>query len=93
MTKTESCRIKSLQDNILELGAKEFHKAVLRTVSGWTQFVLDNNSTHVVEKTQSVLHSNSLKAGFQFTEYLAPNGVRVKVEVDSYYDDPVAFAA
>ena len=26
---------------------------------------------------------------FQFTEFLAPNGVKVKVEVDAYYDDPV----
>lgn len=72
-----------------ERGATLFHKAVLQTVSGWTQFVIDNNSTRVVEKTQSTLHKNSLSAGFQFTEFRAPNGVTVKVEVDPYYDDPV----
>ena len=72
-----------------ERGAIQFHKAVLNTVSGWTQFVLDNNSTHVVEKTQSNLHSNALSAGFQFTEFKAPNGVRVKIDVDNFYDDPV----
>lgn len=72
-----------------ERGAIQFHKEVLREVSGWTQFVLDNSSVGVVGKTDSKLHSNALKAGFQFVEYMAPNGVRVKIEVDPYYDDQV----
>lgn len=72
-----------------ERGAVLFHKAVLQTVSGWTTFVLDNNSTGVVEKVQSKLHSNALSAGFQFVEYKAPNGVRVRLDVDPFYDDPV----
>ena len=72
-----------------EFGALQFHKEVLKTTSGWTQFVLDNSSIGVIEKTQSNLHSNALSAGFQFTEFKAPNGVRVKIEVDSFYDDPV----
>lgn len=72
-----------------ERGATQFHKEVLKTVSGWTQFVLDNNSIGVVQKTQSKLHENSLSAGFQFVEYKAPNGVRIKIDVDPFYDDPV----
>jgi hypothetical protein len=72
-----------------ERGAILFHKAVLQTVSGWTTFVLDNDAVRVVEKTQSKLHSNALSAGFQFVEYKAPNGVRVKLDVDPFYDDPV----
>ena len=72
-----------------ERGAIQFHKEVLKTVSGWTQFVLDNNSIGVVQKTQSQLHSNALSAGFQFVEFKAPNGVRVKIDVDPFYDDPV----
>ena len=72
-----------------ERGAILFHKAVLQTVSGWTTFVLDNNSTGVVEKTQSKLHGNALSAGFQFVQYKAPNGVVVKLDVDPFYDDPV----
>jgi hypothetical protein len=72
-----------------ERGAIQFHKEVLKTVSGWTQFVLDNSSIGVVEKTQSKLHSNALSAGFQFVEYKAPNGLRVKLEIDPWYDDPV----
>lgn len=71
-----------------EKGAIQFHKAVLNTVSGWTQFVTDGNAS-IINKTNSPLHTNALTAGFQFTEYMAPNGIKIKVEVDSYYDDPV----
>ena len=72
-----------------EMGAIQLHKAILNTVSGWSTFIMDNASTKVVQKTQSVLHDNALSAGFQFVEYKAPNGVRVKIQVDSMYDDPV----
>ena len=72
-----------------ERGASQFHKAVLNTISGWSQFEIDNSSVKVIDKSQSNLHSNALKAGFQFVEFLAPNGVRVKVDVDPFYDDPV----
>ena len=72
-----------------ERGAIQFHKAVLQTVSGWTQFTLNGDALNVVEKTQSKLHTNALAAGFQFVEYRAPNGVRVKLDVDPYYDDPI----
>lgn len=75
--------------NTGERGAIQFHKAILTTVSGWTQFVLDNSSLKVVEKTQSNLHSNALSAGYQFVEYKAPNGIRIKVNVDPFYDDTV----
>lgn len=70
-------------------GAYQFHKAVLNDVSGWTQFVLDNSSTKVVQRTSSPDHSNALAAGFKFTEWLSPMGYRVKVEVDNGYDDEV----
>lgn len=70
-----------------ERGAALFHKAVLQEVSGWTQFEIEGFGA--VAKTSSELHSNALKAGFQFVEYMAPNGVRVKIEVDPFYDDPV----
>lgn len=72
-----------------EAGARAFHKEVLKEVSGWTQFTLDNSSIGVVSKSSSNLHSNALAAGFQFVEYMAPNGYRVKIEVEPMYDDPV----
>lgn len=72
-----------------ELGAIQLHKEILKTVSGWTTFALNGDQLGIVQKTQSNLHSNALSAGFQFVEYKAPNGVRVKIDVDPYFDDPV----
>ena len=72
-----------------ERGAALFNKAVRDTVSGWTNFSLDGAALGVVRKTSSPLHSNALAAGYQFTEYCAPNGVVLKLEVDPFYDDPV----
>ena len=72
-----------------ELGAILFHKAVKNEVSGWLPFEIDNSSVNVVQKVTSNLHQNALSAGYQFTEWRAPNGVTVKIEVDPYYDDPV----
>jgi len=68
-------------------GAKLFHKAVLNTVSGWSYSVTDNNPA-IVGKVSSSMHANSFSAGFQFTEYEAPNGIKVKIEIDDFYDDP-----
>lgn len=72
-----------------ERGAIQFHKAILQEVSGWQAFTLNGDALGIVQKTQSNIHSNALSAGFQFVEYKAPNGVRVKIDVDPYYDDPV----
>ena len=69
--------------------AIQFHKEVLREVSGWSVFTLNGDALGVVQKTTSPLHQNALRAGFQFVEYMAPNGVVLKLEVDPYYDDPV----
>lgn len=71
-----------------ERGAIQFHKAVLNEVSGWTQFASDGNPA-IIQKTSSPLHSNALSAGYQFVEYMAPNGVRIKIDVDPFYDDTV----
>ena len=73
-----------------ERGAIQAHKAILDTVSGWTAFQINGDQIGMVKRTQSNLHENALSAGFQFTEFLAPNGVRVKFEVDPYYDDPLS---
>lgn len=70
-------------------GAALFSKAVGDMVSGWTQFVVNADQVGIVQKTNSQLHQNSLAAGYQFTEYRAPNGVTLKVEVDNFYDDVV----
>ncbi len=72
-----------------EKGAIQFHKAVLQEISGWTQFTFNGDSLGVISKTNTNLHSNGLSVGYQFVEYQAPNGVRVKIDVDPYYDDTV----
>jgi len=72
-----------------ERGAYGFHKAVLNSTSGWAAHMANpgTNKIDTISKSSSELHKNSLKAGFQFVEYLAPNGVTVKIEVDDFYDD------
>lgn len=75
-----------------ERGAIQFHKAVLNVTSGWSAFnYLGGNAANpaIIHKTSSELHTNALSAGFQFTEYRAPNGVIVTIDVDPLYDDPV----
>lgn len=72
-----------------ERGALQFSKAVLDTVSGWTAFQINADQLGMIRKTNSPLHENALSAGFQFVEFLAPNGVKLKVDVDPMYDDQV----
>lgn len=72
-----------------ETGAILFHNAVRNAMSGWTEFQVNADALGVVRKTNSPLNKNALAAGFQFTEFSAPNGVTVKLEVDNFYDDPV----
>ena len=72
-----------------ETGAILFHNAVRNALSGWTEFQYNGDALGVVQKTNSPLHKNALKVGFQFTEFMAPNGVHIKLEVDNFYDDPV----
>jgi hypothetical protein len=55
--------------------------------TGWQSLTTANPATY--QRTSSKLHTNSFKAGFQFTEWLAPNGLHIIVEVDSMYDDKV----
>lgn len=72
-----------------ERGAAQFHKAVKEDVSGWLPIELDATAIGAIQKTSSPLHKNALAAGYQFTEWRAPNGLVLKVEVDPFYDDPV----
>lgn len=72
-----------------ERGAAQFHRAVTAEASGWTSLPFDNSGTNAVQKVQSKFHSNAYSAGFQFTEWRAPNNIHVKLEVDPMYDDKV----
>ena len=70
-----------------ERGAIQFSKSVTADSAGWVALRGDNPAN--IFRTTSPLHQNSLSAGYQFTEWLAPNNIKVRLEVDSYYDDKV----
>ncbi len=72
-----------------ERGAIQFHKAIMKEASGWTMWQFNGDQLGVINKVQTPLHENGLGAGFQFVEYRSANGVRLKVEVENFYDDPV----
>ena len=70
-----------------ERGAIQFHKAVMAEASGWTSLTSANPQTYA--KVASPLNKNSFSAGFQFTEWIAPNGIVLRLEIDPMYDDKV----
>lgn len=72
-----------------ERGAIQFHKAVKEDVSGWLPLGFDNSGTNAIQKVSSNLNSNAYSAGFQFVQWLAPNGIKVTLEVDPFYDNKV----
>lgn len=72
-----------------ERGAAQFNRAVTTEASGWAALGFENSSAHGIQKVQSKLHSNAYSAGFQFTEWRAPNNIHVCLEVDPMYDDKV----
>lgn len=72
-----------------ERGAIQFHEAAKTEASGWLPVGFDNTGTNFINNTSSPLHSNAVAGGVQFVEWLAPNGIKVTLEVDSFYDDKV----
>lgn len=72
-----------------ERGAAQFNRAVTQEISGWKELGFDNSNINGIQKTTSKLHNNALSAGFQFTEWRAPNNIHVMLEVDPMYDDKV----
>lgn len=77
-----------------EWGAIQFHNAVVNDVERrWGAFIINADQLGMVKRVTSELNANSLSAGYQFTEYRAPNNVVVKVEIDPLYDDPVNILA
>ena len=72
-----------------ERGAAQFHRAVAEIASGWAALGFDNTNTNTIKQVSSKFHDNAFSAGFQFTEYRAPNNIHVMLEVDPMYDDKV----
>jgi len=72
-----------------ERGAAQFSRAVTAEASGWLNIGFDNTGTQAITKVSSKFNSNAYSAGFQFTEWTAPNNIHVMLEVDPMYDDKV----
>lgn len=72
-----------------ERGAAQFHRAVTAEASGWQALGFDNTNQNAIQSVSSPLHSNAFSAGYQFTEWKAPNNIHVMLEVDPMYDDKV----
>lgn len=68
-------------------GASLISTAAATTASGWSNLTTYN--PELIQTTTSNLHQRSLKGGFQFTEWLLPNNIILKVEVDNSYDSKV----
>lgn len=77
-----------------ELGAIQFSRAAMSEGSGWSPITYEYDATSmgVMNKTTSKMnpYGGAYKmVAPQVTEFVAPNGAYVKIDVDSFYDDPV----
>lgn len=75
-----------------ERGALLFNKAAKDTASGWMPLGLkySENNPGAIQKTSANFTNNAVRiVDHQITEWMAPNGVEVSLQVDSFYDDPV----
>lgn len=66
-----------------ERGMALAHKAIKNDASGWTP-LRDSDSMYSVA---NAFANNAKGFGFQFTEWLAPNGIKVIFEADEMYSD------
>lgn len=78
--------------NTGERGAMLFNREAKRETSGWMPLFTnsDQNPAAVSRTTSKFAPNNAVKiTDFQVTEWQAPNGVYVKLNVDPFYDDKV----
>jgi len=66
-----------------ERGADLIHKAIKADASGWMPL----RDTSSMYNTTSSFANNARGYGFQFTEFLASNGIKVTVDIDPMYGD------
>lgn len=71
-------------------GLKLFNQAVTDIASGWLAGFSDA-AGKFIQSTNSKIHSNSLSFGFQWTKYLAPNGITIEVKLNPEYDNKTKY--
>ena len=77
-----------------EMGAIQFSREALKDGSGWKpiDYEIDAAALGIMSKTTSRMTpmGGAYKITVpQVTEFVAPNGVYVKIDVDPFYDDPI----
>lgn len=76
-----------------ERGALLFNREAKNTASGWLpawSLNNDGNPPAISKTTAAFAPSNAVKVtDYQVTEWVAPNGVQVSLDVDPFYDDKV----
>lgn len=73
-----------------ERGALIFNREAKRTTSGWMPMYSTQNPSIYSKTSSNFAPRNALKiTDYQVTEWVAPNGVQVKLDVDPFYDDKV----
>ena len=72
-----------------ERGALIFNREAKKTTSGWMPIISTQNPP-IYSKIASNFAQNAIAVtDYQVTEWRAPNGVMVTLDVDPFYDDPV----
>ena len=70
-----------------ERGAAQLHRVINDETFGWSN--ISQNNPALIKQGSSPMHPNAMVAGYQFTEYIAPMGYHIKIEVDPMYDSKV----
>lgn len=73
-------------------GAEQFSEAALDLASGWQTAHSNfggNSNLNTMKTVSSPIHDNAFSMGFQIVEYIGPNNIRITLEIDPTYDDPV----
>ena len=73
-----------------ERGALIFNREAKKMTSGWMPLMSTQNPAYFNKKATNYAAQNGLSVtDYQVTEWKAPNGVIVELQVDPMYDDPV----
>ena len=77
-----------------EMGAIQFSRAALTDGSGWSPITYEYDAAALGIMAKTTAKTNPQGGAYkltapQVTEFVAPNGVYVKIDVDPFYDDPV----
>jgi len=77
-----------------EMGAIQFSRAALKDGSGWSPITYQYDAAALGIMAKTTAKTNPMGGAYkltapQVTEFIAPNGVYVKIDVDPFYDDPI----